>query len=129
MDDRPRAFPVLVVEDDGVIRMDLADLLSDLGLAVIEAGNADQALKILDTLPAISALFTDIDMPGSMNGLQLAHLIATRHPACSLVIISGRYNPADGTLPAGAVFLSKPISERMLKRALAALELIAGDHS
>ncbi|SES06420.1 response regulator [Rhizobium sp. NFR03] len=127
MDDHPRHSPVLVVEDDGLIRMDLADALSDLGLAVIEAGNADQALKVMDTLPAISALFTDIDMPGSMNGLQLAHLVASRNPACPLVIISGRYNPADGTLPQGAVFLSKPISERLLKRTLAALKLIAGD--
>ncbi len=123
----PRSAPVLVVEDDGLIRMDLADLIADMGLAVIEAGNADQALKVMDTLPAISALLTDIDMPGSLNGIQLAHLTAGRHPACPLVIISGRYNPADGTLPEGAVFLSKPISERALKRTLAAVKLIEGD--
>ncbi|TCP90929.1 response regulator receiver domain-containing protein [Rhizobium sp. PP-CC-2G-626] len=126
MPDHPRSPPVLVVEDDGLIRMDLADLLSDMGLAVIEAGNADQALKILDALPAISALLTDIDMPGSMNGIQLAHLTATRHSTCPLVIISGRYNPADGTLPEGAVFLSKPISEQMLKRTLTAMKLMTG---
>lgn len=127
MPDLASAPPVLVVEDDGLIRMDLADMLSDMGLTVIEAASADQALKALERVPAIAALVTDIDMPGSMNGIELAHHIATRHPACPLIIISGRYNPADGTLPDGAIFLSKPISETILKRTLAVMNLIEGN--
>ncbi|TCM57276.1 response regulator receiver domain-containing protein [Rhizobium sp. PP-F2F-G48] len=124
MAEQTRQAPVLVVEDDGLIRMDLADILADMGLSTVEAANADQALKVMDTLPAISALMTDIDMPGSMNGIALAHRTALRSPTCPLLIISGRYNPADGTLPDGAVFLSKPISESALRRALVEMGLI-----
>lgn len=113
-------LPILVVEDDGLIRMDVVDTLSDAGYAVLEAGNADQALAVLDK-NEVAALLTDIDMPGTMNGIGLARLTAERWPTSKIIVISGRYNPAQGSLPEGAKFLSKPISELALSRAMAEL--------
>lgn len=106
---------VLVVEDDGLIRMDLVDLLADLGFhQVLEAANADQALVFLDENSSVSVLLTDIDMPGSMNGLSLAHIASRRLPDCRIVVISGRWQPDAGSLPHNARFLTKPVSEKRL---------------
>lgn len=107
-------LPVLLVEDDGLIRMDLADILADNGFAVIEAPNADRALEVLETRAGVQALLTDIDMPGSIDGVALAHRTAHLCPDCKIVVISGRYKPLDGSLPDGARFLSKPILEEQL---------------
>lgn len=71
---------VLVVEDDGLIRMSLVDELESAGLHVLEASNADEALQILDTASSIGAIFADIDMPGSMNGLRMAEAVQQSHP-------------------------------------------------
>jgi len=117
------AKPVLVVEDDGLIRMDLVDVLSDAGYDVIEAANADQALIVLERETDILALLTDIDMPGSMNGVRLAQLTAERWPDCRIVVISGRYSPEQGSLPEGARFLSKPILDSVLHRTLTELDV------
>ncbi|MGF9567575.1 response regulator [Neorhizobium sp. JUb45] len=118
-------LPILVVEDDGLIRMDLADVLGDSGFTVLEAANADQALVILETQTTVSAMLTDIDMPGSMNGIKLANLTASRWPDCKIIVISGRYSPDQGSLPEGARFLSKPISERLLGATLAEMGIEA----
>ncbi|WP_430242582.1 response regulator [Neorhizobium sp. DAR64861/K0K2] len=115
--------PILVVEDDGLIRMDLADVLSDSGFGVVEAANADQALALLEAGIPVKAMLTDIDMPGSMNGIKLANLTASRWPECRIIVISGRFSPDQGSLPQGARFLSKPISERQLSVALFELGL------
>lgn len=115
--------PILVVEDDGLIRMDLADVLSDSGFDVVEAANADQALALLEAGIPVKAMLTDIDMPGSMNGIKLANLTASRWPECRIIVISGRFSPDQGSLPQGARFLSKPISERQLSVALFELGL------
>lgn len=115
--------PILVVEDDGLIRMDLADVLSDSGFDVVEAANADQALALLEAGIPVEAMLTDIDMPGSMNGIKLANLTASRWPECRIIVISGRFSPDQGSLPQGARFLSKPISERQLSVALFELGL------
>lgn len=109
---------LLVVEDDGLIRMDLVDMLVDAGYQVLEAANADQALDVLEREPAISALLTDIDMPGSINGLRLAHRVKEQRPHCKIVVISGRYSPSQGILPDEALYLSKPISGIALETAL-----------
>ncbi|MFK0335318.1 response regulator [Rhizobium sp. NPDC090275] len=109
---------LLVVEDDGLIRMDLADTLTDLGFEVAEAGNADEALIALGKNGQFAALLTDIDMPGSMNGIALAHYVASSYSDCQIMVISGRYHPAQGSLPQGAQFLLKPISQKALLEAL-----------
>ena len=116
-------LPVLLVEDDGLIRMDLADVLADSGFAVIEAANADEALMELERASGVQALLTDIDMPGSMDGIALAKLTAARWIGCKIIVISGRYKPQDGTLPTGARFLSKPVSEDQLAATLHELEV------
>jgi len=113
---------VLVVEDDGLIRMDLADTLSDAGYDVLEAANADQALAVLEQDGDIEMLLTDIDMPGSMNGVQLAAVTAKRWPKCRIVVISGRYLPEQGKLPSGARFVSKPFSEELLHSVLSEID-------
>lgn len=109
---------VLVVEDDGLIRLDLADTLSDAGYDVLEAANADQAMAILQRRNDIKMLLTDIDMPGSMNGIQLAAVTAMWWPDCAIVVISGRYTPVKGVLPSGARFIAKPVSEKLLHSVL-----------
>ncbi|MDP9840504.1 CheY-like chemotaxis protein [Neorhizobium huautlense] len=112
---------ILVVEDDGLIRMDLADTLTDQGFKVLEAGNADEAFEIMEQNALIHALITDIDMPGSMNGLELARHVAEIRPDCAITVISGRYSPSQGALPAKARFLSKPVSEEAVAQTLAEL--------
>ncbi|SFB56202.1 Response regulator receiver domain-containing protein [Rhizobium sp. NFR07] len=111
--------PLLIVEDDGLIRMDLADTLQDAGYAVLEAANADEAWAILLETD-VSALITDIDMPGSMDGLELARRVCDRWPDCQIIVISGRYNPEASTLPPDAIFLTKPVGETELFKALEA---------
>jgi CheY-like chemotaxis protein len=112
------ARSILVVEDDGLIRMDLVDTLVDGGFEVIDALNADQALALLEKHPKVGAILTDIDMPGSMNGLGLAKIASERWPDCRIIVISGRYNPSQGAMPEGSLYLSKPISEESLAAAL-----------
>ncbi|MGJ7038879.1 MULTISPECIES: response regulator [Shinella] len=120
------SVPVLVVEDDGLIRMDLADTLADRGYDVLEAANADEAMSVLET-SRIDALLTDIDMPGSLNGIALAAWVAERWPSCRIIVISGRYSPSQGSLPEEARFLSKPISESALFQTLAELDIPSPD--
>ncbi|TDK31237.1 response regulator [Rhizobium deserti] len=109
---------LLVVEDDGLIRLDLVDMLSDQGYVVDEASTADEALLVLGETGGFEAVLTDIDMPGTMSGLGLANLAFERWPSMKIVVISGRYNPAAGVLPPGARFLAKPLSEPLLQRTL-----------
>lgn len=118
------AYRILVVEDDGLIRMDLVDMLQDMNFLVLDAANADEAMMILGAEPDINALLTDIDMPGSMNGLELAHQAAARWPDCKVAVISGRYNPTQGKMPDTALFVSKPVSEVTLAKALQTLGLL-----
>lgn len=86
---------VLLVEDEAIVRMNTADILSDLGYAVIEAANADQALEILAKRADIAIVFTDINMPGSMDGLKLAKAVHDRWPPVKLIITSGFVDPAE----------------------------------
>ncbi len=96
---------ILVIEDDPLIRMHAALALEDAHFRVIEAGDADEGLRCLETAPDIDLLFTDIHMPGPRNGLELALLAETRWPALKIILTSGR----DGTLrPASMLFVAKP---------------------
>lgn len=109
---------LLIVEDDGLIRLDLVDMVSDLGFVTEEASTADQAVEMLETNAPIHAILTDIDMPGSINGLGLANVAHRRWPHIKVVVISGRYDPAEGVLPPGAIFLTKPVSPNLIEQAL-----------
>lgn len=106
---------LLVVEDEVLIRMHLADHLRNAGYVVCEANHAGEAISILEANPGIRAIITDIEMPGSaMDGLALAAAIAERWPPCKLVIVSGRSYPADTFLPSGAKFFRKPYAPEQI---------------
>jgi CheY-like chemotaxis protein len=81
---------VLVVEDEMVLRMRAADIVEDAGFSAIEAVNADEAMAILESRSDIAVLFTDIQMPGSMDGLKLAHAVHARWPNIKIVLVSGQ---------------------------------------
>jgi two-component system, response regulator PdtaR len=109
---------VLVVDDEPVLRMILVDLLEGEGYAVEEASNAAEALEVLQALPSIRIVVTDIQMPGSMDGLRLARYIRDAYPPIALIVSSGTVRPEQGALPDDAVFLSKPVDHRELLRVI-----------
>ncbi len=99
---------VMVVEDEPLVRMDAAVTLEDEGFEVIEAATARAALAMLEKRNGdVAALFTDVDMPGDMNGLELAGIVYSRWPHIALVVTSGVVR-VPGSLPGGGVFLEKP---------------------
>jgi DNA-binding NtrC family response regulator len=99
---------VLVVEDEGLIRMRLVDELEDAGFIVFEAGSADEALNMLRAHPEIEAVFSDIDMPGSMDGLKLAKLVRHSRPELAILLTSGYLKIPKNDIPGKLPFLSKP---------------------
>ncbi|KQR77388.1 hypothetical protein ASG25_03675 [Rhizobium sp. Leaf384] len=99
---------VLVVEDEPLLRMMAVDLIEEAGYAVMEASNADEAVHLLETRLDIRIVFTDIDMPGSMDGLKLAAAIRDRWPPIEIIITSGAVTNAVAQLPDRAVFFPKP---------------------
>ena len=99
---------VLVVEDEYLIRMGIVSDLEDAGFVVLEAANADAAIALLQTNPSIGLLFTDIDMPGGMNGLKLAAAVRNRWPPIKIIVTSGHFDLAATDLPAGGRFFAKP---------------------
>jgi CheY-like chemotaxis protein len=100
---------VLIVEDEFLLRSNAVDMIGEAGFEVVEAANADEAIEILEARPDITVVFTDIQMPGSMDGLKLARAVRGRWPPIKIIATSGR---ADVTadLPEGGRFLPKPYS-------------------
>ena len=101
---------VLVVEDEPLVRMGLVDHLEDDGFTVLEASNADDAIKILLKNLDVTIVFTDVDMPGSMDGLKLAAAIRTLWPPVKIVVTSGHRKVTLEELPIEAEFIPKPYS-------------------
>jgi two-component system, response regulator PdtaR len=101
---------VLVVEDELLVRMNVVEMLSGAGFEVIEAVNADEAIMILESGSTIDVVFTDIQMPGSMDGLKLAAAVRKRWPPIKIVATSGIIKVGEDDLPAGSRFLPKPYS-------------------
>jgi two-component system, response regulator PdtaR len=99
---------VLVVEDQTLVRMFMTDFLDEAGFKVFEAVGADEALTVLEARPDVQAVVTDIEMPGSMNGIELTHVIRDRWPGVGVVVTSGRQRPGQDDLPDEVVFLAKP---------------------
>jgi CheY-like chemotaxis protein len=99
---------VLVVEDEPLLRWNTVSVVEEAGFEVVEAANAIDAISILEKRLDIQIVFTDVQMPGSMDGLRLAHLISTRWPPIRIVATSGRLRLRDDDLPQGGRFLSKP---------------------
>jgi two-component system, response regulator PdtaR len=99
---------VLVVEDEFLVMMAItADLIAE-GYDVLSASNADQAIKILESRNDIETVFTDIEMPGSMDGLKLAQAVRHRWPPVNIVVTSGKKRPGDNEMPKNSGFVPKP---------------------
>ena len=99
---------VLVVEDEALLRFAIGDDLRDMGFMVFEAADADEAIRLIETYSEIAILFTDIDMPGSMDGLRLSRAVRDRWPPVKIIITSGKHKPTEEMMPEGGVFLPKP---------------------
>lgn len=99
---------VLLVEDEVLIRHFLACELQDAGLEVVEVGNADDALVVLQSRTDIDTVITDINMPGSIDGLRLAYAVRNRWPPIRVVVVSGRRYLTADELPPDALFVRKP---------------------
>lgn len=106
---------VLVVEDEELIRMHAVDMLRELGFETIEAANADRAISVLEAMSDIAVVFTDIQMPGTMDGLRLVALVRDRWPPVALLVTSGQPVPPISDLPSGARFVPKPYLPYQLK--------------
>jgi two-component system, response regulator PdtaR len=114
---------VLVVEDEHLIRMDTASSLESLGFTVYEAANAADAIRCLEVHNEIRLIFTDVNMPGSMDGVALAHYVRTRWPPVKIMVTSGYKRIPDSDLPTAALFVAKPYYPKNIANQMS--ELIA----
>jgi len=105
---------ILVVEDDPLLRMLAVQFVNEAGFEPLEACNADQAIATMESCSDIAVLFTDINMPGSMDGLQLAHVVRRRWPAIEILIVSGLVRLQQADLPTNGRFLRKPYSAQAM---------------
>lgn len=106
----PAAPVVLVVEDEMLLRMRAVDMVEDAGYTPVEAVDADQAVEILESRSDIVLLFTDIQMPGSMDGLRLAHAVRERWPPIKIILVSGQLKRSGIAIPADSRFFGKPLT-------------------
>jgi CheY-like chemotaxis protein len=112
---------VLIVEDEFLIRTATAEVLRDAGFEVLEAADADGAISVLESRSDIRLVFTDIHMPGTMDGAKLAHAVKHRWPPIRLIATSGRVSLGDLDLPSGTVLFPKPYSPEQIARTLLTL--------
>lgn len=109
----------LVVDDDAVILTDACQILEDAGFRTLCAYNADEALGMISSHgDAVTLLFTDVEMPGSMNGFELARRVAETWREIAILVASGRVQPSDGDLPEKATFVAKPFSSDIVRARL-----------
>ncbi|MFJ3465727.1 response regulator [Achromobacter spanius] len=104
------AYLILVVDDNDTARWLLGEMLALEGYVVVEANCADEALCVLQMRSGIRAVVTDIEMPGSMDGLQMARRIVAEMPGIAVLLTSGRYVPAPAEMPPSTRFMPKPYS-------------------
>jgi two-component system, response regulator PdtaR len=110
---------VLIVEDDPLLRMLALEVVEEAGFVTLEAGNADEAVALLESRLDISLLFTDVEMPGSMDGLKLAHAVRDRWPPIKILVVSGKVRPSE--LPSNSCFVRKPYRTAALVEELRSL--------
>lgn len=116
---------VLVVEDSTIIRMGAVDLVLAAGYEALQARDADEAIAILESRADIDLVFTDVQMPGTMDGIKLAHYIRDRWPPVRLIVASGAAILEESSLPGGSRFFSKPYDDHAITDAMA--RLLASD--
>jgi CheY-like chemotaxis protein len=112
---------VLIVEDEALVRLDMAEHVAGLGYRVLEAANADEAIGALNARSDIRLVLTDVDMPGSMDGLSLARFVLRRWPPIRVLVVSGHVDVSKSDLPEGAEFCPKPCPPERLNMLLGAL--------
>jgi CheY-like chemotaxis protein len=105
---------VLIVDDEVLLRWSTVSVVDETGFNAFEAGSAIEAISILERQSDVWAVVTDVQMPGSIDGLKLAHLIRTRWPHVKIVITSGRVRLRDDDMPAGCQYLHKPYDPSQL---------------
>jgi CheY-like chemotaxis protein len=104
-----RPTVILVVEDEALVRMIASDILTEKGgYRVLEAAHAEEALTLLESRHDVRLVFTDVEMPGSLDGFALARIVDMRFPGIKVIVTSGRMAPGPGDLPKGTRFLPKP---------------------
>ena len=109
---------VLVVEDESLIRTNAVEMVETAGFQAISASDADEAIRILESRNDIRAVFTDVQMPGSMDGLRLARVVRSRWPPVALIVTSGRTKIPEDNLPSGGRFLGKPYHSGQVEETL-----------
>jgi len=108
--ERPTLSPiVLVVEDELLLRMRAVDMVEDAGYASVEAVDADEAFAVLKSRSDIALLFTDIQMPGSLDGLQLAYVVHKHWPSIKIILVSGQLKLSVNDIPPDSRFFGKPL--------------------
>jgi len=112
---------VLVVEDEAIIRMGAVDLVESAGYEALEARDADAAIAILEARADIDLIFTDVQMPGTMDGIKLAHYVRSRWPPVRIIVASGAALLRESDLPDGSVFFSKPYQDTRITDTMARL--------
>ena len=113
-----RECTVLVVEDEPLIRSHLIGILEDMGCKTYEAGSAAEAISILERNSEITVVFTDVQMPGTMDGIALAQYVRKRWPPTIIVVSSGKTPPAPGALPEDIPFVAKPYEDHRLSEVI-----------
>ena len=111
---------VLIAEDEAMIRMGAAAIVEDLGCEFVEASSADEAIALLEQHPQITVVFTDIQMAGSMDGLELAAYARRRWPPLKFIIVSGDHVATAIEMPEGARFFPKPYHAATIGEAILA---------
>jgi two-component system, response regulator PdtaR len=109
---------VLVVEDEPFVRMSITDALLQAGFEVLASSNGADALELIAMRPGVSAVVTDIVVPGEVNGFELVRQVQHRWPDIGIVVVSGQMEPPKSHCPGGVFFLSKPFKASTLLRLL-----------
>ena len=115
----PPLVRILVIDDEPIVRLDAREILEDAGYVVTEAASADAAMPLLSEGGTVEAILTDIDMPGTLDGLQLARWVDGQMPEVAIVIMSGHQLPRREDLPLKATFVAKPFSTSVLLQQVA----------
>jgi two-component system, response regulator PdtaR len=113
---------ILVVEDELWLSLDISEALKDEGYDVITVANANDALKVLESPTDVATIFTDINLPGSMDGLKLAAAVKDRWPPVNIIVTTGMRAPRRDEIPARSLFIAKPYRNAQVLEALRSFE-------
>src|SRR4029077_11794065 len=109
---------ILIVEDDVLANEHLEFILQQAGYDVLSATSADEAAELLEDHEDVQLLVTDINLPGSMNGLKLATAAKARRPKVNIIIVTGYTAPTNDEIPLGSLFIPKPYNARKIIEAV-----------